>query len=76
MFDVGQKVMVMTEKGITYTATIVARAKGDDGRTAYKVVMHDRGPEQLGQWHRADDVFVIEQTAEQEEQAWERFTQL
>jgi len=58
MFDVGQKVLVLTDKGVAYDATIIARATGDSGPGAYKVVLNDRGPEQLGQWHKADDVFL------------------
>jgi hypothetical protein len=62
MFEVGQKVLIITDKGISYDATILARATGDDGPAAYKVAMHGRGPEQLGQWHKACDVFLPEKT--------------
>jgi hypothetical protein len=68
MFEVGQRVTVITDKGLSYDATIVARAKGDDGPGAYKVVLNDRGPEQLGQWHKAADVFLPERTGEEDEQ--------
>jgi hypothetical protein len=68
MFDVGQRVIVITEKGLAYDATVLERARGDGEAGAYKVVLNDRGPEQLGQWHRACDVFLPEKSEEQEEQ--------
>jgi hypothetical protein len=68
MLEIGQKVIVITDKGIAYDATILARAKGDDGPGAYNVSMQGLDPEQPGQWHKACDVFIPEKTAEQEEQ--------
>jgi hypothetical protein len=68
MFDVGQKVMVVTDKGVAYDATILAKAKGDHGPGAYKVAIHSLGPEQLGQWHKAADVFVPEEHVEYEKE--------
>jgi hypothetical protein len=67
MFDVGQRVMVITEKGVSYDATILARAEGDHGPGAYKVALHNLGPDQLGQWHKACDVFLPEKMDEVEE---------
>lgn len=60
MFDIGQGVIVITDKGISYDATILARAKGEGGQTAYKVTLLGHGPDQLGQWHKATDVFLQE----------------
>jgi hypothetical protein len=67
MFEVGQKVMVITDKGVSYDATILAKAKGDHGPGAYKVAIHSLGPGQLGQWHKACDVFLPEKRDEEEE---------
>ena len=64
MFDVGQKVIVVADKGIAYDGIIQARATGDNGPGAYKVTLDGSGPEQMGQWHKAADVFVREKTEE------------
>jgi hypothetical protein len=71
MFDVGQKVTVITDKGIAYDGVILSRATGDDGAGAYKVTLEGSGPEQLGQWHKAGDVFVREKAAEETQDVWE-----
>jgi hypothetical protein len=73
MFDVGLKVIVITDKGVAYDATILARGKGDDGPGAYKVAMQGLGPEQLGQWHKAGDVFLPEQTEQEKKDSWNDF---
>ncbi len=73
MFNVGQKVMVITEKGIAYDATILARAQSDDGHTAYKVAMNGLGPEQMGQWHKASEVFLPEHAEEAEEMYFDAY---
>ncbi len=73
MLDVGQKVLVITDKGIAYDATILARAKGDDGPPAYKVALNDRGPEQLGQWHKASEIFIQEETWQEAKDSWDKF---
>lgn len=73
MFDIGQKIMVLTEKGIAYDATILARAQDDEGRGAYKVAMHGLGPEQLGQWHKATEVFLPEKVVDEEHSYLESF---
>ena len=70
MFDVGQKVTVIADKGIAYDGTIFARAMGDNGPGAYKIALDGRGLEQLGQWHKASDVFVREKT-DDDESSWE-----
>ena len=49
MFEVGQKVIVITDKGIAYDAEILATAQGDDGSRAYKVTMSGLKIEQTGQ---------------------------
>ena len=69
MFDVGQKVLVITDKGISYDAIVLATAKGDDGRAAYKVTMSGLGPEQPGQWHKACEIYVPDKSATDEEAA-------
>ena len=61
MFEIGKKVIVITDKAIAYEAVILARAEGDNGGPgAYKVAQHSLGPEQPGQWHKASDVFLPE----------------
>jgi len=74
MFELEQKVVVITDLGVTYDATVVARAKGDDGgRGAYKVTLIGMGDDQSGQWHKATDVFLPELTAQEKKEAWNEF---
>jgi hypothetical protein len=73
MFDVGQKVVVITDNAITFDATILARAKGDNGPGAYKVALADSGSEEPGQWHKACEVFAPEKTAQEEQESWDGF---
>jgi hypothetical protein len=73
MFQRGQKVVVITDKGISYEAIILAIAKDDEGTAAYKVALDSLGGEQLGQWHKACDVFVREQQPAEEEVSWDSF---
>jgi hypothetical protein len=74
MFDLDQKVVVITDEGLTYDALVVARAKGDDGgRGAYKVKLVGSGDDQPGQWHKATDVFQPEQTAQEKKDSWNEF---
>ena len=72
MFDVGQKVTVISDKGITYDGIIIARAAGDNGPGAYKVALDGSGPEQMGQWHKAADLFVREEADDAAQTAWEK----
>jgi hypothetical protein len=73
MFDIGQKVVVITGNAIPFNGVILARAKGDNGPCAYKVVPKDSHPEESGQWHRAGEVFVPEKTAQEERDSWDGF---
>jgi len=73
MFELGHKVVVITDNAITFDATILARAKGDEGPGAYKVAMTDRGSEQLGQWYKASDVFIPEQTEAEKKESWDNW---
>jgi hypothetical protein len=73
MFEKGQKVVVITDKGISYEAIVLAVAKDDEGTAAYKVALDSLGGEQLGQWHKACDVFVREEPVAQENEAWDSF---
>jgi hypothetical protein len=70
MFDVGQKVTVITDKGIAYDGVILARATGDAGAGAYKVTLEGSGPDQLGQWHKAGDVFIQEKGDDEAQDVW------
>jgi hypothetical protein len=74
MLKTGQTVIVITDKGIAYEADIVATAKSDSGLAAYKVAVHGAGSEQLGQWHKACDVFVEDQTEAEEDASWKSIT--
>lgn len=71
MFDVGQQVTVVTEKGIAYDGVILARAKGDNGAGAYKVTLEGAGPDQMAQWHKSGDVFVREKGDDETQEVWE-----
>lgn len=74
MFEIGQKVIVISEKGVAFEAVIIGRAKGDNaGPGAYKVAVKDIGPETIGQWHTASEVFVPEQTAQEKKDTWNDF---
>ena len=70
MFYVGEKVTVIADKGITYDGIILARATGDSGLGAYKIALDGGGTEQMGQWHKAGDVFVREKTDDDTQTAW------
>jgi hypothetical protein len=73
MFEVGQKVTVITDK-LAYDGVILARATGDNGPGAYKVTLDGAGLEQMGQWHKACDVFVREEKDDDTQISWEDFT--
>jgi hypothetical protein len=60
MFEVGQEVTVINEKGVAYNGYVIARATGDDGQKAYKIAADGAGLQQLGQWHKGCDVFVLD----------------
>jgi hypothetical protein len=61
MLDIGQAVLVITEKGVAYPGYVTARALGDNGGApAYQIAPNGGG--QQSQWHRASDVFVPEET--------------
>jgi hypothetical protein len=66
MLNIGQRVIVITDKGISYDGVILARAAGDAQASAYKVGLESGGYQQHGQWHKSTDVFVPEATAEDE----------
>jgi len=68
MFELGQQVLVITDKGISYDAIVLATAKDDEGRRAYKVTMSGLGPDQPGQWHKACEIFVPDKSASEDEQ--------
>jgi len=68
MFEVGQKVLVITDKGISYDAVILATAKGDGGPGAYKVTMSGLNTDQPGQWHKACEIFLPDKSSDEEEQ--------
>jgi hypothetical protein len=69
MYEIGQKVVVISDNAIAFDATIFARAKGDNGLAAYKV----GAPAQPGESHKACDVFIPEQTAQEERDSWNHF---
>jgi hypothetical protein len=63
MFEIGQEVTVINEKGVGYTGYVMARAVGDDGQKAYKIAVDGGGLQQLGQWHKSGDVFILDAPA-------------
>jgi hypothetical protein len=72
MFSVGETVLVVTEKGIAFDGHIMARAIGDEGGPpAYQVAVHKR--EQNAQWHKACDVFIVEEAKKEEMDSIENF---
>jgi hypothetical protein len=73
MFDLGRKVVVITDNAITFDGTIVGRAKGDNGPGAYKIAQNDSDPEDPGEWHKACNVFAPEQTAAEARESWDGF---
>jgi hypothetical protein len=73
MFDIGQKVVVITDNAITFNGTILARAKGDNGPGAYKIAQQDSDPEEPGEWHKANNVFAPEKTMQEEQDSWDGF---
>jgi len=75
LFDAGQKVTVIADKGISYDGVILARAVGDNGPGAYKVALNGSVTEQMGQWHRAIDVFVYEKSDNKKQDFWESSTE-
>ncbi|MGA3370824.1 MAG: hypothetical protein ABSC48_03580 [Terracidiphilus sp.] len=73
MFEVGQKVTVITDK-LAYDGIILARATGDNGPGAYKITLDGAGPDQMGQWHKAGDVFLREEKEDDTEGSWENLS--
>jgi hypothetical protein len=75
MFEVGQEVTVIAEGGLSYDGIILARATGDNGPGAYKIALNGGGAKQVGQWHKAADVFVREKTDDDTQNSWENLTE-
>jgi hypothetical protein len=74
MFELGQKVIVISDKGIAYDAIVLARAKSDSlAPGAYKVSISGKIDDQQGQWHKACDIFFPEQTAQEKKDSWNDF---
>ena len=73
MFDVGQAVLVITDKGVTFEGYIKARAMGDNsGSVAYQIVAA-HGSAQQGQWYRSTDVFMPEATLSEDPNSIETY---
>jgi hypothetical protein len=66
MIEIGQEVTVINEKGVAYNGLVMARATSDNGEKAYKIAIDGAGLQQLGQWHKASDVFVLDPPQSQE----------
>jgi hypothetical protein len=60
MIEVGQEVTVINEKGVAYSGYVMASATSVDGHKAYKIALDGGGLQQLGQWHKSPDVFVLD----------------
>jgi hypothetical protein len=73
VFEVGQAVLVISDKGVAYDGYIVARAIGDNGGSpAYQVAPQGSGQQQK-QWHRSCDVFVVEAAPPEEVESIDSF---
>lgn len=71
MFNIGQEVLVITDKGIAYNGYITARALGDNGGPpAYQITAHGG---QQNQWHRAGDVFLPEEISQEDPNSIESY---
>jgi hypothetical protein len=72
MFDIGQAVLVITDKGVGYDGYVTARAMGDNGGPpAYQITPHSGG--QQTQWHRSSEVFLPELTEPEDPDSIESF---
>jgi len=72
MFDVGQAVLVITERGAAYEGHIKARAIGDSGGPpAYFIESNIGG--QANQWHRSSEVFLQEDAVVEDPNAIETY---
>lgn len=71
MFDIRQEVLVITDKGISYSGYVSARAMGDNGGPpAYQITIHGS---QQSQWHRSSEVFLPEETKPEDPSAFDSF---
>lgn len=61
MFDIGQAILVITDRGAAYEGHVKARAMGDNGGPPAYLVESKIGGQQ-DQWHRAAEVFLPEPT--------------
>jgi hypothetical protein len=72
MLDIGQAVLVITDRGVAYPGYVTARALGDNGGApAYQISPQSGG--QQSQWHRASDVFVPEATESEDPDSIDSF---
>jgi hypothetical protein len=72
MLEIGQAVLVITDKGVAYDGYITARAMGDNGgQPAYQITPHGGGKQ--SQWHRASEVFLPEQIKPEDPDSIESF---
>ena len=72
MFDVGQAVLVITERGAAYEGHVKARAVGDDGGPPAYLIESNIGGQQ-NQWHRSNEVFSPEKIAEEDPNSIESY---
>lgn len=72
MFEIGQSVLVITDKGVSYDGLVMARATGDGaGPPAYQIA--PQGHEHQAQWHKACDVFLVEAAEQKDPNSIENF---
>lgn len=72
MFEIGQTVLVISDKGVSYDGSVMARATGDNGGPpAYQVA--PQGHEHQAQWHKACDVFLLEEAEKKDPDSIENF---
>ena len=61
MFEIGQAVLVITDRGAAYSGHVKARAMGDEGGSPAYLIESNLGGQQ-DQWHRSSEVFLPEPT--------------
>lgn len=72
MYELGQTVLVITDKGFFCEGPVMGRATGDNGgQPAYQVA--PQGHENQAQWHKACDVFLPEKIEQEDPNSIENF---
>jgi hypothetical protein len=73
MLEVGQAVLVITDRGVAYDGYITARALGHDGGPPAYQIAASHGGAQQSQWHRSSEVFLPEKAVEEDPNSIETY---